>query len=125
MYLFNKKMSRIRELLVAGSQATQGEIISYIPIFKYKCKFDIDIIKIQSRSQAGAIVLLCDYLKTNKIIDLYLYMDESLREWELESDMSSDEKLDYLICYLFESGSGGIADIQLKKEKRTVLLSDV
>ena len=121
-------MSRIRELLVAGSQATQGEIISYIPILN-KCKFDIDIIKIQSRSQAGAIVLLCDYLKTNKIIDLYLYMDESLREWELESDMSSDEKLDYLICYLFESGgsggSGGIADIQLKKEKRTVLLSDV
>ena len=131
-------MAHIRELLVSASLVNQGEMVSYVPVTTacengMYCSIYLNTIKIQSRTAAGAIVLLCDYIFKNAIprwrkqlfVDMYECMNEEIKNWEYNTTLkhgsvSDSEKLYYLIGYFFEEGS----EIMLMKEKvRTVILS--
>jgi hypothetical protein len=118
-------MSHIRDILVEASRVNQGEMVSYVPTtFPYEkglyFSVDLNVIKLQSRTQAGAIVLLFDYILKNGIprwrrklnVNLYEMMDESL---DFINDYANDpEKLKYFIWYMFERGD------ELRLEKETV-----
>ena len=122
-------MAYIRDLLLNASQVNKGEMTSYISITKYRELIggvDLDTLKIQSETKAGAIVLLCDHILANKRKNrpnrnLYECMQKGLEEDEAENDkpFTDDVKLEYLISYFFEDDS----EIVLKEDNRKVLLS--
>lgn len=125
---YKKNVSHSR-YIVEASRVDQGEMVSYVPItFPYEkglyFSVDLNIIKIQSRTQAGAIVLLFDYILKNGIprwrrklnVNLYEMIEESLEFNECAND---PEKLKYFIWYMFERGY----ELRLEKEiVRNVIL---
>ena len=112
-------MSRVRELLVAMSKFGSGEMVSYVVTNADKtyCGIDFSIVKIQSRSRSGAIVLIFDYInKQCEGIDLYERVDRDMDKFV----MTESEKLDFAITYVFEKRNNKL-HLELEKDKIVVL----
>ena len=125
-------MSRIRDLLVSASLVNQGEMVSYVPCVKH-CEggmyrqVDLNTIKIQSQTRAGAIVLFFDYIYKNatptwrkpQFVDLYECIDEDIKEleecWKRDNTPVRDaDRLEYIINSMFEYHN---YEVWLEREK--------